>query len=104
MPHWNLWGGQIEIAFVFGSVAQGKERMGSDVDLFVVGNASFSEVVGALADTHQRLGREVNPVILSRDEFSRKVENDPFVMRLVDEKKIYLRGNDLDLSFLCPVA
>ena len=40
---------RIELAFVFGSLAQGKQRAVSDVDVFVVGDASFAEVVKVLA-------------------------------------------------------
>lgn len=39
---------RIMVAFVFGSMAQGTERATSDVDVFVVGEVSFAEVVAAL--------------------------------------------------------
>jgi predicted nucleotidyltransferase len=92
--------GTMELAFVFGSVAQGKERAGSDVDLFVVGDVSFADVVGSLVDVHQQLGREINPVIMSRTEFIEKAAKDPFVMRLSNEMKIYVRGNGNDFRKL----
>jgi predicted nucleotidyltransferase len=88
---------KIEVAFIFGSVAQGQERTGSDVDLFVIGAASFIEVVGVLADVHQQLGREINPVIMSHAEFNAKRE-DPFVARVMDETKIFVRGDEHDLG------
>ncbi len=91
---------EVEIAFIFGSVAQGRERAASDVDLLIVGEASFTDVVGALAETHQKLGREINPVVMTRDEFYQKSATDPFVMRLINEKKIYVRGNDNDFGQL----
>lgn len=91
---------QIEIAFIFGSVAQGKERTGSDVDLFIIGDLSFADAVGALAETDQQLGREINPVIFTQSEFTAKSATDPFIMRLIDEEKIYLRGNDNDFRKL----
>jgi len=40
---------EIDLAFVFGSVAQGKERVTSDVDVFVVGSVSFTDVVKSVA-------------------------------------------------------
>ena len=64
--------GEIDLAFIFGSVAQGKERVTSDVDVFVVGSASFTDVVKALAQTHERLGREVNPAVMPRSDFVKK--------------------------------
>jgi len=92
--------GNMELAFIFGSVAQGKERAGSDIDLFVVGDVAFTEVVGVLVDVHHQLGREINPVIMSRAEFIKKSVSDPFVMRLIHEMKIYVRGNENDFGKL----
>jgi len=90
---------KIEVAFIFGSIAQGQERTGSDVDLFVIGAVSFAEVVNALADVHQQLGREINPLIMSRAEFNAKRE-DPFVLRVMEESKIFVRGDEHDLGQL----
>lgn len=92
-------GGTVEVAFVFGSVAQGKERIGSDVDLFVIGSTSMVEVVSVLANIHEQLGREINPVIMRRDEFDAKL-TDPFVARVMAEPKIFVRGDANDLGQL----
>lgn len=91
---------QIDLAFVFGSVAQGKERNSSDVDLFVVGEVSFNAVVAALADLHEQLGREINPVILSAAEFDKKYASDPFLKRVANETKIYVMGGVDDFTKL----
>ncbi|MCK4622708.1 MAG: nucleotidyltransferase domain-containing protein [Desulfuromonadales bacterium] len=91
---------QIELAFVFGSVAQGKERSNSDIDLFVVGEVSFTAIVAALADLHERLGREINPVIMRSDEFSEKCGSDPFLQRITKETKIYVMGGADDFAKL----
>ena len=90
----------VELAFIFGSIAQGKERIGSDIDLFIVGDVTFAEAVGALVETHQQLGREINPVIMTRSEFQNKSTIDPFVMRLIDEPKIFVRGAQNDFNQL----
>lgn len=91
---------EVELAFVFGSVAQGKERSGSDVDLFVLGGINFSAVVAALAEIHEQLGREINPVIMTCAEFTEKYDFDPFVQRVAREPKIYVMGNADDLAKL----
>lgn len=84
---------EIDLAFVFGSVAQGKERVTSDVDVFVVGSVSFTDVVKAVAPTHERLGREINPVVMPRSDFLRKQkEGDRFVARVIREPKLFLIG------------
>ncbi len=50
---------KIEVAFIFGSVAQGRERADSDLDLFVIGTAGYSVVTEHLYPIEQRLGRRV---------------------------------------------
>ncbi len=92
---------KIDLAFVFGSVAQGKERATSDVDVFVVGSASFANVVEAFAETHQRLGREVNPVVMPKADFMKKcADGDRFVSRILKEPKLFLLGTANDLGKL----
>jgi len=92
---------EINVAFIFGSVAQGKERVTSDVDVFVVGAVSFARVVQAFARTYEHLGREVNPVVIPRSDFIKKYwEEDRFVARVVKGPKLYLIGNADDLAKL----
>ena len=92
---------EIELAFIFGSVARGKERVTSDVDVLVVGAAPFFNVVQALAPTHLNLGREMNPVVMTKDEFLQKYEHgDRFITRIMEESKIFLIGTDDDLGKL----
>ena len=94
-------GGTIDLAFVFGSFAQGKDRSTSDVDVFVVGTVPFARVVGAFTESHDRLGREVNPVVMSRDAIQEKYEGrDRFVTRVAREPKLFLTGTDDDFSQL----
>lgn len=93
--------GLVDVAFIFGSVAQGKERVTSDVDVFLIGTASFSEAVQALTATHQSLGREINPVVMPRERFLCKFEaGDQFVRRIMDEPKIFVLGDAGDLGKL----
>lgn len=92
---------QIDLAFIFGSVAQGTDRTTSDVDVMVIGNASFEDVVYAVHDSQETLLREVNPVVMSASEFSSKVlQGDRFVSRVVSEPKIFLKGGNDELGKL----
>ena len=52
-------GDQIIVAFIFGSVAQGREQAESDLDLFVIGTAGYSELMEKLHPLEERLGRPV---------------------------------------------
>ena len=93
--------GKIDLAFVFGSIAQGKERSVSDVDVLVIGKTSFADVVKTLAAIQGRLGREINPVVMSRREARAKLQaRDRFLTRIVQEPKVFLIGSEDDLKQL----
>lgn len=85
---------KIRVAWVFGSVAQGKARTASDVDVLVVGSCSFAAVVEALNPAGERLRRQVNPVVMTKSAFESKLASrDRFIARIVREPKIFLIGN-----------
>lgn len=84
---------KIALAFVFGSVAQGNPGPDSDIDLLVVGSASFASVVEACHAGTQRLGREVNPVVMTRAALREKYrQGDRFISRVAKEPKIFVMG------------
>ena len=92
---------EIDLAFIFGSIAQGKERVTSDVDVFIVGSVSFASVVQTFSQTHEHLGREVNPVVMPKsDLLSKHAKGDRFVTRVLDEPKLFLIGTANDLGKL----
>ena len=90
---------RIQAAFVYGSVARGDERAGSDLDVMILGEAKFAEVVHALAAARETLRREINPNLYTIREFSAKVAaGDPFLKRVLADKKIFLIGDAHDLG------
>jgi DNA-binding transcriptional ArsR family regulator len=90
---------RIVVAFIYGSMAAGSEGPRSDVDVMVLGQAGFAEVVGVLAPTQEMLGRDVNATVMEPAEFSRRqTAGDGFVSSLLREPKIWLRGCDGDLG------
>lgn len=89
------------VALIFGSVASGTENTRSDVDLLVVGDVGFADLVQATYPAQQELGRDINPVVYSQVEFERRVqESDPFVVNLLANPKLFLIGTEHDLSQL----
>lgn len=93
--------GQISVALVFGSVARGEERSGSDVDVLLVGAVTFVEVVKALHPAQAILQREINPVVYSLAEFQRKwAAGEAFLRGIADNAKIFLMGNEDDFGKL----
>lgn len=94
-------GKRIALAFVFGSFARGDESRGSDIDLMVVGDVAFAEIVSALSQAQATLGREVNPTVYGADEFRGKLKADHhFLKTVMGEKRIFLIGDDHELARL----
>ena len=91
---------RLRLAFVFGSVAQGRETAGSDIDLMLIGDISFREVVELLFPVQTTLGREVNPKVYSVKELSDKAPVEPFLADVLAKPKIFLIGNAHDLEEL----
>ncbi len=90
---------RIEAAFVFGSMAIGTEGANSDVDVFVLGNVGFTDVVAALSPLRKRLGREINPVVTTPADFAaQRASRDRFVTRVMDEPKLFVIGVADDLG------
>jgi predicted nucleotidyltransferase len=86
--------GQIDTAFVYGSMASGKTHLHSDVDVMIVGSLGFAEAVIALEPAQQGLGREVNPTVFSCEEFDRRRhKNGDFVAMVMEQPKIWLIGD-----------
>lgn len=93
--------GQIVAAFVHGSWTRGAQQSGSDVDVVIVGEVGFRDVVSALAPAQKTLGRDVNPSVYSAAEFTNKLaQGHHFLSAVYDEPKIYLIGDDRELERL----
>ena len=85
---------QIELAFIYGSVAKNRETAKSDIDLFVVGDIDESELHDLVSQIEADIRRSINYVLMSKDEFHKRIsENESFVKRVMKEEKIMLKGN-----------
>ncbi len=92
---------KISVAFIFGSLAEGKDTAASDVDLVVIGSVSLSEVVSALQDAQGAIGREINPVVYGTGEFCRRLgEKQHFVNSVYEAPKIFVIGDERELKRL----
>jgi predicted nucleotidyltransferase len=89
---------RITAAFIYGSIASGEERAGSDIDLMIVGDVSFEDVIGALAPAQATLRREVNPAVFPALEFSRKAPKDLFLKNVLAGAKLFILGGEDDLG------
>ena len=89
----------VKIAFIFGSVAAGKAKPESDLDLFVIGNLGLRKVSKLLSGLSVRLGREINPHVMTGDEWNRRVQaKDHFVSTVMDSQKTFVIGDENELK------
>ncbi len=89
---------QIQIAIVFGSVARGEEQANSDIDVMIIGDISFGDVVSLLHESQATLRREINPVVYSMDSVKSRVEkNDSFIKEILNKPKLFIIGSEHEL-------
>jgi predicted nucleotidyltransferase/DNA-binding HxlR family transcriptional regulator len=90
---------RIRVAFVFGSIARGEEKAGSDVDLMVIGQLGLRDLSRLLSGIEEKIGREVNPHVLSEKEFRKRVRaKEHFVSRVMESPKIFIIGSPHELE------
>ena len=87
----------LELAFVYGSIAKGEEHAESDIDLMIVGqDVSYTQVMELLLPAEQQLGRKINPSLYSQQEFIDRLKNrQNFIVSVLDQKKMWLIGKDV---------
>jgi len=92
----------IRVALLFGSALSGKVNSDSDIDLLIVGNITFAEVVEKLSQAQEVLNREINPLVFSPSEFKRKIaKRDHFLRSLLIKGEFhYLIGDKTELKKL----
>lgn len=91
----------IQCALVFGSVARGEENAHSDVDVLVLGDAGFADVVEVLHLAQDEIQREINPVVYRTDDFRAKLaSNNTWAREVVEKPKLFLIGSPDDFAKL----
>ena len=89
----------IQLAFIYGSYARGKETAASDIDLMIVGRVDMDKLDTILRELEEELGREINYVLYSKNEFkAKRKKKDGFVMDVLAEEKMILIGRDNEPS------
>ena len=93
--------GRIELAFIYGSVATGKQGPASDVDLMIIGETRLSDLVPAIRVAEDRLRREINPTVFRPSEIQERLRaSDHFISRTLSGSKIMLIGTEDDIEQL----
>lgn len=84
----------VKLAVVFGSVASGQARAGSDVDVLVLGTASELKLNAALKPTGRALKRPVHATAFTVDAFKNQLlAGESFAQGVVQGPRMQLIGN-----------
>ncbi len=94
-------GDQIDVAWIYGSIAKSSDTSSSDIDLIVIGSLPFRELVSILKPVEETMQRPVNPTLYSADEFRTKLsEKNNFVLNVMESRKLFVLGDEDDLARL----
>jgi uncharacterized protein len=92
---------QVKVAFIFGSMASRTEDRASDIDVMIIGDITFSDIVDLFSPAEKTLHREINPVVYPVEEFQQKLKSDHhFVKSVLEGEKIFLIGDENELGRL----
>jgi DNA-binding transcriptional ArsR family regulator len=90
---------RIQIAFIFGSISQGKETADSDVDLFIIGQLGMRTISTLLSGVAEKIGREINSHVMTLDEFrKRRSAKEHFLTSVINSSKLFVVGTEDDLK------
>lgn len=86
----------LQLAFIYGSVAKGSATADSDIDLLLVGDhLLYGVLLAALAPAEEILGRKISPTPYTLAEFrNRQQEQQHFLMRVLEHPKLFLIGDE----------
>ena len=90
----------IDVAFVYGSVARGKDTAKSDIDLIIVGDdLTYTKLYAALQKAERTLLRPVNPSLMTKIEWKRKLaDGRSIVSKIGQEPKLFVFGTEDELK------
>ncbi len=92
---------KIVVAFVYGSVARQAESSASDLDLMVIGRATFGEVAEAARKAEAELRREVNATVYPVEELrSKALQGHNFITQVMRDEKLFVIGDERELRAL----
>jgi DNA-binding transcriptional ArsR family regulator len=89
----------VRVAFIFGSLANNRDKGGSDVDLMAIGAVTLRDLSSWLSGVTDQIGREINPHTMSVEEFQRrKKKGDHFLSNVLLSPKLFIVGSENDLA------
>jgi len=91
---------QIDLAFIYGSIARGEESASSDIDLLLISDiVAYADVMEVLTDAEKSLGRPINPSIYTAKQIRIKLkQKNSFLTRLMEQTKLWVKGNENNIN------
>jgi len=86
---------QIDLAFIYGSVASGEDRADSDIDLLVVADdLTLEELFTQLVPAEVMLRRKISPTLFTLAEFRKRCDSgNAFLSKVLSREMIPLIGS-----------
>ena len=89
----------IELAFVYGSYADGTAGAESDIDLFVIGSVGLRKLSPRLSGIAETMHREINPSVMSVASYQEKLSSgDAYIRNVTKGNKLWIIGSDGELA------
>jgi predicted nucleotidyltransferase len=84
----------IEAAFVYGSIAKGSDKAGSDIDLMIIADdLAYGDIYKALQKAEDQLHRPVNPNLMTMREWRRKsADETAFAGKIARQPRLFIIG------------
>jgi len=91
---------QIDLAFIYGSIAKGEDTASSDIDLLVITESlTYTDLMTVLTDAEQSLGRPINPSIYTAGQIKEKLkQKNAFLTRVMEQPKLWVKGDEDDIK------
>ena len=94
-------GESVRIALLYGSAARGGLTSRSDIDVLVVGEARFADVVANIGPLQNTLHREINPTVLTIAELEARIaQKDHFISTILGSEYTVVLGDKRELERL----
>lgn len=90
---------QIDLAFIYGSIAKKEETASSDIDLLVITDTlAYTDLMTVLSGVESSLARPINPSIYTASQIKNKLQQkNAFLTRVMEQPKIWVKGSDDDI-------
>ncbi len=89
----------IEVAFIYGSVAKGTDHANSDIDIMIVSDRlAYPDIMSVIHQIESKLDRNVNTTLYKSLELRKRADTDnSFVKRVMEQPRIFLMGTEDDI-------